>query len=393
MPTTEELIADINQQPCNEGEVQQSITNITNVLNNVSGGVIIARCTLTSDNLTCAPELLAVSGFTPLVKDFSAYGIDVPVQARQYLGIATHDARTGYIIYNWDALEWEVFPIEQSLRQNYVRTVDLTGKVLTLPYDVQSVNECGTDGQDQVTFSTATVDVVSNLHKDALSPIEWDIVSLEVWGSTPAGTGSIATVIKSAIRDIYKENCTIYMQERDLEVFAFEDDPAEYEAVVFDDEVLILYNLYASGGYIWGDFQSIFVPCTGNTISLALLEWCCDSSGGVTSDCLCCDCDLYTFTVTGTDCPELEGAYTLGNTMPCRIWGGSNPAGTFAILTVEDNCDRVLTIGPAITGGSTAFYRLSEAEWDCQGTNTMAFESSTGTCTGWPATLDVTCAD
>src|SRR5690348_15901590 len=112
MATTDEQLALVNVHPCTLNEVQKSIGDIVNVINNMQGGFLMGRCTLTSDNMDCAPDLLTVSGFTPLVQNFAGYGVAAPTQARQFLGIATNDARVGYIAYNWDNEEWEVLLIE-----------------------------------------------------------------------------------------------------------------------------------------------------------------------------------------------------------------------------------------------------------------------------------------
>lgn len=282
MATTEEKINRINRNPCNDNEVAQSITNITNVLNEVNNASVLARCTLTSDNLECDPELLTVTDFLPLVPNWEALGIDDAIVARQFLGYATSDSRTGYIIYNWDSEEWEVLNIQKQLRNNMVRTVTLDGFAITFPYTTQSVNECGIVGADviELELNTTTLDVVTDLAKTA-SGIEWTEREIRVFEVGGSSAGLIPTVIRSGLRNMWKDDCTVYMQEREFEVFSSTDDPSDYPAWVYDVEVAILYNIYLSGGYIWGDFQLITVPCVGGTLALPLIETTtCETSGG-----------------------------------------------------------------------------------------------------------------
>jgi hypothetical protein len=283
MATTEEKINRINKQPCNDNEVAQSITNITNVLNEVNNASVLARCTLTSDNVECDPELLTVSNFIPLVPDWGALGIPDATVARQFLGYATSDSRTGYIIYNWDSEEWEVLNIQKGLRNNYVRTISLDGFEITLPFTTQSVNECGVAGTDVVDFelNTTTLDVVTELAKTA-SGIEWVEKEIKVFEVGGSSAGLIPTVMRSGLRNIFKLNCTVYMQEREFEVFSSTDDPNDYGAWTYDEEVSMLYNIYLDGGYIWGDFLNITVPCSGLEYSLPLIPVtaCTSGSGG-----------------------------------------------------------------------------------------------------------------
>jgi hypothetical protein len=191
--TTEEKIAGINKNPCTPGQVNQTITNITNVLNEVNGnGTVMARCTLTSDGLTCAPGTLEVSSFTPLVKDFAALGIATPTEAVQYLNIATFGAAVGYIVYNWDDEQWEVLEIIRTLRNNLVDPPSLTDRTLSFPYETQSVNECDATGVRDVVFSTVTIAVVTELEK-TVNGIEWNDVEVEVWATGSSTPGLIPT--------------------------------------------------------------------------------------------------------------------------------------------------------------------------------------------------------
>jgi hypothetical protein len=271
--TTEEKIAGINKNPCTPGQVNQTITNITNVLNEVNGnGTVMARCTLTSDGLTCAPGTLEVSSFTPLVKDFAALGIATPTEAVQYLNIATFGAAVGYIVYNWDDEQWEVLEIIRTLRNNLVDPPSLTDRTLSFPYETQSVNECDATGVRDVVFSTVTIAVVTELEK-TVNGIEWNDVEVEVWATGSSTPGLIPTVIRSGLRDLYKEDCTVYMQEREFEVFSSTDDPAEYEAWIYTDELVALVDVFlAEDLNIWGYFQTVKVPCLGELTQALLIE-------------------------------------------------------------------------------------------------------------------------
>jgi hypothetical protein len=270
--TIEELKARINKNPCSPGDLAQTITNITNY-SEASGGTILALCTLTNNGVDCGNGTLAVSAFNPLVTAEQEATLVIPTQATNNASyaLAVGTSRTGMIAYHPQEDVWYVMWIRHFIKEVLVPTPELSGSTLTFPVETYSVNSCEEPGQVQVTFSTATVEVVTDLDKVDGGPITWDIVEIEVWSATPAGSDSIPTVMRSAIRDIYRENCTIYMQERDLEVFSSEDDPEEYEAVVFDEEVSMLYNIYLDGGYIWGDFLNITVPCTGVESSLPLI--------------------------------------------------------------------------------------------------------------------------
>jgi hypothetical protein len=275
MATTEELIQRINKQPCSPGEVAQAITNITNVINSMQGaGAIIAICDLTNDGIDCAPEDLSVTNFAcEYVADFAATGLAVPTTAKNLLNrpFIPGTPLRGYIIYNFIQLRWETFNAWYQLRQTVV-DVDLRPRGFDFTVETHGVPTCDDQAVIPLDFSTTNLTVVTDLDKTAGGPITWNLFDIEVWSASADGSDSIATVTVSALRDVYKEDCTIYMQERDLEVFAYEDDPAEYEAVVFDEEVSMLYNLYIDGSYIWGDFLNITIPCSGLEFSLPLIE-------------------------------------------------------------------------------------------------------------------------
>jgi hypothetical protein len=111
----------------------------------------------------------------------------------------------------------------------------------------------------------------------------------------------------------------------------------------------------------------------------------------------CCACETYTWTVAGVsgggDCANANGDYTAPKTAACS-WDGDN--GLIAGLLTEDldvECGYLLTIGPTLTGASQAFYKSSRVGWDCNGCNTMTLDHTTGTCVGWPETIEVCCAD
>jgi hypothetical protein len=278
--TIEELKARINRNPCTPGDISQAITNITNYAE-ASGGTIKALCTLTNNGPDCGEPTLQVSNFNPLVTAEQEAALVIPTEASNVKGVAlaVGTSRTGMISYHPQEDVWYVDWIKHYIKEVLVPTPELSGSTLTFPVETYSVNSCEEPGEVQVGFSTETLDVVTELAKTA-SGIEWVEREIEVWsigGDTP---GLIETTTVSAIKNFFKLNCTIYAQERELEVFSSTDDPNDYGMVTFDEEVSMLYNIYLDGDYIWGDFLDITVPCTGNEYSLPLIEVTSCSSGG-----------------------------------------------------------------------------------------------------------------
>jgi hypothetical protein len=149
--------------------------------------------------------------------------------------------------------------------------------------------------------------------------------------------------------------------------------------------------------YLWNGILLI------NNGALAAAEaCCCDESGG---DCPpCCDCAAYTFTLDtltgGGSCADGNGDYTINLFGACDQWNGGNGFITAAMIklppgtgTISDPCGVYrLTVGPIITGASEADYEAGISDWDCHGCNTMVKTRQTGTCSGWPDTLEVCCA-
>lgn len=124
---------------------------------------------------------------------------------------------------------------------------------------------------------------------------------------------------------------------------------------------------------------------------------CCDGSGG--DGCPpCCDCPVLEFTVAGLtgggDCANINGDYTLNLFGACDIWNGGNGTVTAAMIKVDGGECGIyrLTIGPVVTGASEADYEIDILDWVCDGCNTLTLTNITGTCSGWPETLEVCCA-
>lgn len=119
------------------------------------------------------------------------------------------------------------------------------------------------------------------------------------------------------------------------------------------------------------------------------LDCCCEDE-----ECPPCCCTEYEFTLTGLGA-DLDGTYTLTESVPCELWNGDNPAGTPASMSYsdpDDPCSLIqLTIGPTLVGGKTATYTFSGDDWDCQGCNTMTRVSQSGA--AFPDTLEVCCTD
>lgn len=130
---------------------------------------------------------------------------------------------------------------------------------------------------------------------------------------------------------------------------------------------------------------------------LATSEACC-------CDCDCCDCSTYEFQLGGVtgggDCENANGAYSLNSYVSCGgPWTGRNENFVSASLqvfgaTTPPDCGTYrLIIGPLLTGASSATYELSGTAWNCHGCNVMTRTAIGGTCTGWPDTIEVCCAD
>jgi hypothetical protein len=121
------------------------------------------------------------------------------------------------------------------------------------------------------------------------------------------------------------------------------------------------------------------------------------SGSGIDGDdfeCECCACARYFFTVTGVSCVAANQTYLMPLVGLCGNWTGIT-GGISASLTVVDGTSPCgtyrLFIGPLAIGASTATYEMAAEEWDCDGCNIMTLSIVTGTCTGWPTTVNVCC--
>lgn len=282
MATNEELINQINQDPCNPSEVTQSIQNITNVLNNVGNGVLLARCKLTGDGMTCAPATLPVTNFLPLVPDFDAFGIAVPTEADQYLNIPIFGEKWAYIVYNPDDERWEVMPIEQTHRRALLSPPELAGRTIFFPNELLGVNVCDDTGVDEIVFSTVSVDVVTDLTKNALS-IDWDVTTIEVWDVGASTPDSIPLVMARAIRQMFLDDdpCGVNYREVEMEVFAKEDLTDVNGAWDYTLVNVITDINEDEDGNITAFWYPVYVACVGTPFEEIVLyvEYCESGSG------------------------------------------------------------------------------------------------------------------
>jgi hypothetical protein len=132
---------------------------------------------------------------------------------------------------------------------------------------------------------------------------------------------------------------------------------------------------------------------------VALTCCCCDGSSASSSSAAaleaCCDCSSYplawTMTIAGltgrTSCTSANGDYTLNALSACQWQTPGGGGGQASILLYCDETNYVLNV---ITTGGNAQYIKSRATWDCLNANTLAFSTSGGLCTDWPATMTVT---
>ncbi len=119
---------------------------------------------------------------------------------------------------------------------------------------------------------------------------------------------------------------------------------------------------------------------------------------------MCCDCQTYSFTLStiagAGDCTNLNRTHLITKIpgLSCS-WtgsnGGINSSLTANVATLPPCGVYRLQIGPILVPAASATYIRNVVDWDCSSDgacNTMTLETFTG-CTGWPATLDVCCAD
>lgn len=242
-----EKIAKINKQPCNLQEVAQSITNITNVLNIIGNGSLWGACQLTSDGSECAPEDLDVSNFVPYVLDFSVHELPIPTTAKNYINrpYKPLTPEFGYIIYNFDSGVWEAVAAHL-YHKDVVTSVEILPRGFRFNFEKVGVPICD---------ETSTID-----HE-------------------------FPTVLTTALQSVFKEDCSVYYTEVQLEVWDSVEPTGSSLAWEYDAEldVLIDIGMDEYSGDIYGLYATIRVPCIVDFFSALLIETtdCASGSGGI----------------------------------------------------------------------------------------------------------------